>query len=191
MKKMKLSILTPAIPERIAQAVELSKKINSQPGISYAEHLIFCDNRARSIGAKRQALVDIALGDYVAFCDDDDDISDDYLPSILEATMTGADVITFHQKAIYNGKESEVHFGLNNQDGPFVAGGITIRSPWHICAWKRSAIDGCLFAELNYGEDIAWCLQARRRVKTGVHIPKVLHIYRHDSKATAAPEPSR
>jgi hypothetical protein len=186
---MKLSILTPAIPERIAQAVELSAKIQAQAGSGHVEHLIFCDNRMRSIGAKRQALVDIARGDYVAFCDDDDDISEDYIPSILEATMAGPDVITFHQRAIWLGRETEVHFGLNNSDGPFVLGGITMRAPWHVCAWRRSVVAGCLFGESNYGEDLEWCLQARRRVKTAIHIPRILHTYRHDEKTSAAPPP--
>jgi glycosyltransferase involved in cell wall biosynthesis len=152
------------------------------------EHLWLGDNRTRSIGAKRQALVDIARGEYIAFVDDDDDISDDYVGSLLEGIKSGADVITFRQWAIYNGLESEVHFGLNNQDMPFQPGGITLRAPWHVCAWRRAVVAGCLFGESNYGEDLVWCLQARQRIKTGYHIDRVLHTYRHDAKTTAAPE---
>jgi glycosyltransferase involved in cell wall biosynthesis len=156
--------------------------------IPCVEHLVLCDNRARSIGAKRQALVDIARGEHIAFVDDDDDISDDYVVELLKAIESGADVITFHQRAIYNGLESEVHFGVKNQDGPFTPGGITLRAPWHVCAWKREVVAGCLFGESNYGEDLCWCLQARRRIRTGHHIPKTLHTYRHDAATTAAPE---
>lgn len=152
--------------------------------------MILCDNRKRSIGAKRQALVDIACGDYIAFVDDDDDISDDYIAEILKAIRTGADVITFHQRAIYNGQESTVEFKLGDGDHPFHPGGITFRDAWHVCAWRREAVDGCLFAETNYGEDLAWCLQARRKAKNSVHIPKILHTYRHDATTTAAPEPT-
>jgi glycosyltransferase involved in cell wall biosynthesis len=149
---------------------------------------VLFDNRARSIGAKRQSLVDIARGEYIAFVDDDDDVSEDYVERLLEATKTGADVITFRQRAIYNGLESEVHFGINNQDGPFTPGGITLRAPWHVCAWRRERVKDCLFAESNYGEDLAWCLQARRRARTAHHIDEVLHTYRHDASTTAAPE---
>lgn len=185
---MKLSILTPTIPGREGHAKELSEKIASQIGDSQVEHLILSDNRARSIGAKRQALVDIARGEYIAFVDDDDDISEDYVASLLAAIRTGADVITFRQRAIYNGQESEVVFGVNNQDGPFNPGGITLRAPWHVCAWKREKIAGCLFGESNYGEDLVWCQQARRRIRTAHHIDRVLHTYRHDAATTAAPE---
>ena len=132
--------------------------------------------------------MDIARGDFFAFCDDDDQISDDYVASILAGIETGADVITFRQRAIYNGLESEVHFGINNQDGAFNPGGITLRAPWHVCAWKREKVDGCLFSESNYGEDKIWCMQARQRIKTGFHIDVVLHAYRHDRNTTAAPE---
>jgi Glycosyl transferase family 2 len=187
-----LSILTPTIPLRIQligmDCQWLMSEINDQIGGLPVEHLVLCDNRARSIGAKRQSLVDIARGKYIAFVDDDDEVSDDYVERLLFAAATGADVITFRQRAIYNGLESEVHFGINNQDGPFNPGGITLRAPWHVCAWKREVVAGCLFGESNYGEDLVWCQQSRKRVRTAHHIDAVIHTYRHDAATTAAPE---
>lgn len=186
---MKLSILTPTIPGRENQVRSLSEKLAEQIGALPVEHLILSDNRQRSIGAKRQALVDIARGEFISFVDDDDDVSDDYVSSLLDATETGADVITFRQLVIYNGQEGEVEFGVNNRDGQFIPGGVTKRAPWHICAWKRDKVDGCLFGESNYGEDIVWCRQARLRIATAIHVDRVLHTYRHDAATTAAPEP--
>ena len=187
-----LSILTPTIRGRESQVIALQEKIASQIGTQYGvpmvEHLTLSDNRARSIGAKRQALADIARGQYIAFVDDDDDVAPDYVESLLKAAETGADVITFRQRAIYNGLESEVHFGANNQDSAFNPGGITLRAPWHVCAWRRERVEGCLFGESNYGEDLVWCQQARKRIRTAHHIDKVLHTYRHDAATTAAPE---
>lgn len=186
--RMKLSILTPTIPSREKQVKLLSEKLAKQIGNLPVEHLILCDNRKRSIGEKRQSLVDIANGEYIAFCDDDDDVSDDYVSEILKAIETKADVITFNQKAIYNKLESEVHFGIKNQDGQFNPGGITLRGPWHVCAWNRQKVKKCVFGFSNYGEDLVWCHQARKRIKTGHHINKVLHTYIHDAATTAAPE---
>lgn len=183
-----LSILTPTIPGRENQLKNLGEKLADQIGDKPVEWLALSDNRKRSIGAKRQALVDIARGQYIAFCDDDDDVSDDYVSSLLAAAETGADVITFRQRAIYNGLESEVHFGARNPDGQFNPGGITLRAPWHVCAWRREVVAGCLFGESNYGEDLVWCQQARKRIRTAHHIDKVLHTYRHDAATTAAPE---
>lgn len=185
---MKLSILTPTIPARASQLAALQNKIAAQnPGT--VEHLIFSDNCRRSIGAKRQSLVDIARGEYIAFVDDDDDISEDYIASILHAIGTGADVITFRQRAIVNGGECEIEFGVNHIDETFKAGQRIKRAPWHICAWKRSVIEGCQFGESNYGEDLVWCQQARKRIRTAHHIDSILHTYRHSAETTTAPAP--
>lgn len=187
---MKLSILTPTIPGREHQLSKLQEKITKQAGNLPVEHLCLCDNKTRSIGAKRQALVDIAQGEYVAFVDDDDDILEGYVENILEAATHGPDVITFEQDAIYNNQRSRVIFKLGQGDGPFAPDGVTIRDAWHVCAWKRSRIQDCSFLFVNYGEDKAWALQARRMARTCVHIPKMLHKYEHNAATTAAPEPT-
>lgn len=182
-----LSILTPTIPGRETQLAILQEKIDCQHN-GEVEHLVLCDNRKRSIGAKRQALVDIAQGRYVAFVDDDDDVFHDYASRIVEAAQHGADVITFEQRAVYNGLESHVVFKLGQGDGPFTPGGITKRDAWHVCAWRRELVKDCRFLFCNYGEDKAWAVQARHLAKTTIHIPHVLHTYIHDASTTAAPE---
>ena len=85
-KYMILSILTPTIPGREKQLQALQQKIEGQIGGQPVEHLILSDNRKRSIGAKRQALVNIARGQYIAFVDDDDDIADSYVAELVTAT---------------------------------------------------------------------------------------------------------
>jgi hypothetical protein len=189
-KHMILSILTPTIPGREKQLQALQRRIEKQIGGHAVEHLILSDNRKRSIGAKRQALLDIARGQYIAFVDDDDDIADSYVEELVNAAASNADVITFLQGATYNGQQSVVDFQLGQCDWPFEPGGLTNRDAWHVNAWRRSRVAHCQFGESNYGEDLTWCQQARRMAETTVHIPKILHFYRHDAAITAAPEPS-
>ena len=189
--KIQLSILTPTIPSRKKQLAKLSEKIAKQIGDLPVEHLAFSDNRTRTIGAKRQALLDVARGEYIAFIDDDDDIEPDYVASIIDAIRSEADVITFEQNSYYNGAFSKVVFGLNNQDHPFQPNAITLRAPWHVCVWKRELVKSCQFGECNYGEDIIWARQARKKICSGFHIDKVLCTYRHDAELTAAPESVR
>ena len=43
------------------------------------------DNKKRSVGEKRQDLLNLAKGQYLVFIDDDDRISDDYISSIIQA----------------------------------------------------------------------------------------------------------
>ena len=186
--KPKLSILTPAIWERLdsthANAQRIARLIGNLP----VEHLVLFDNRARSVGLKRQALLDAARGDYIVYVDDDDDITDEFIPYVLAAIKRNPDVITYDQRAIYNGIESTVNFAHTNVDSPFAPNGITHRNLWHVCTWKRELVADCVFPDSMYGEDLQWSLQARLRVKSECHIDKVLHHYTHDKETTAAPE---
>lgn len=195
MNPPKLSILTPACWERIDQARALHEKIMGQVFSNHIEHLTLFDNRARSIGMKRQALVDSARGEFIAFVDDDDDVTTDYVPLLVEAIAKhpDADVITFDQDAIYNGKEFVVHFQIGAGDDRLDLAGPDhqrlTRGPWHVCAWRRSKVKHCQFLDTNYGEDAAWVSQARQAVQRAHHIDATLHTYRHDARTTLAPEP--
>jgi glycosyltransferase involved in cell wall biosynthesis len=191
--KPHLSILTPAIWSRVGQSETLAKNLADQaaalPGFRY-EHLVLFDNRAMTIGEKRQALFASARGRYVAFCDDDDAISPHYLSSLAEAIGHGADVITFLQRCVINGALGEVFFHVNHlKDEPFTPGGVARRRPWHVCAWRRELVADCEFLFNNYGEDAAWVAQAAPRARVGVHIPRILHTYHHSAETTAAPAP--
>ncbi len=186
-----LSILTPAIWDRRQQSSDLAESIARCPGSGAIEHLVLLDDRKRSIGAKRQALLDSARGTYIAFCDDDDLISDDYIPRLLAEAQHGADVITFEQTSMIDGVPGQIIFDATYaKDDPWVPGGIARRAPWHVCAWKRDQVSDCVFPDIMYGEDLQWSLQARLRMRTARHIPAVLHTYIHNAATTAAPPPS-
>jgi|688.fasta_scaffold02660_8 glycosyltransferase involved in cell wall biosynthesis len=184
MNTPKLSILTPAIWSRTPPRYD-------HPDI---EHLVVFDNRRRSIGLKRQACLDIARGDYIAFVDDDDAITDDYLEEILAAIeTTQADVITFDQLAVVNGEHARINMAHGQADEAFIGSPsatdcpVVKRGAWHVCVWKRELVKDCLFPDSNYGEDLVWAQQARTRVRTHHHIPRVLHEYHHSTATTAAP----
>lgn len=196
---MLLSILTPAIWARDNNALALKNRIEDQvnlwmlehPGEPQpVEHLVLFDTRTRSVGLKRQALLDAALGDYIAFVDDDDWISSDYVDTLLDAIRTGPDVITFMQRAAIDGKVGHIEFSAAaTVDSPWTEGNTVTRPPWHVCAWRRDLVKHCLFTDKNYGEDHDWCLQARPLLRTHRHIDRILHHYIHSAETTAAPRP--
>ena len=184
---MQLSILTPAVPSRIKQLDWLCDKISRLIGDSPVEHLVFLDNKRRSVGLKRDTLLRMARGKYVAFVDDDDDLSDDYVASVLGAADKDVDVITFLQEACIDGQSGIVEFKLGNPNEVFHPSQIVKRNAWHICAWRRTLAILSKFPDSNYGEDWQFAGPLCQIAKTEIHIPEILHYYRHNSKTTEAP----
>jgi len=185
-----LSILTPAVPSRMVQLGKLCEKIAAQIGSLPVEHLVLLDNKRRTIGEKRDALLRAAKGKYVAFCDDDDDVAGDYVAELMKAMVENPDVITFRQWSTINGAVGEIEFGLGNVNEAFVAGGKAKRNAWHVCAWRRALAILSSFPAINYGEDWAYAsaLCTLPNLKSA-HIDKVLHFYVHDARTTEAPPP--
>ena len=188
MKQIAFSILTPAVPSRLGQLAELCRELSGQIGDGPVEHLVLLDNKRRSVGEKRDALLRAARGEYVAFVDDDDAVSEDYVRAILEKVRFRPDVITFRQRAIINGVSGEIEFGLGHPNEPFNPGRIAKRNAWHVCAWRRALAICSSFPPTNYGED--WAFAEKLCALDGLraeHIDRTLHYYRHDEALTEAP----
>jgi glycosyltransferase involved in cell wall biosynthesis len=180
-----LSILIPTVPGRLLKLMPLYDELNSQIDGQRAEILYLGDNRTRSIGLKRNALLQVARGKYVAFCDDDDTVARDYIATLLDMAKVDVDVLTFRQKAKWNDAETEIEFRINHPIlAPFRNGCITKRFPWQVCAWRRELAQDCVFTDKNYGEDYDWVCQANELVRTEAHNPKLLHFYTHKDETS-------
>ena len=62
MGEIQLSILTPAVPKRMLQIAELCEELERQIGGQPVEHLVLIDNKRRTVGEKRDALLRAARG---------------------------------------------------------------------------------------------------------------------------------
>jgi len=120
--KIKLSILIASIPSRFEMMQKLYNKLLIEVGDLPIEILCFIDNKKRSIGKKRESLVQLAKGEYISFIDDDEDYFEGYAQKILEAIESKSDVITFKQKCTINGKSFLVDFSTeyNNENARFI-----------------------------------------------------------------------
>ncbi|NJL70646.1 MAG: hypothetical protein HC888_03020 [Candidatus Competibacteraceae bacterium] len=190
----RFSILVPSIPSRIEKYLTpLFRKLEAQVPDGSVEIISLLDNKTRSVGLKRDALVQAARGDYLAFCDDDDDVSLNYVSSILEAIKANpsVDVIVFKQMSTINGGNPFiVEFGLeySNEEASLVDGiwRDIRRQPFHICAWRRELAQAHRFPDASYGEDWHWCSRVLSDVKTEARIDDVLHFYRYSDSVTEA-----
>ena len=74
-----LSILIPSITQRITThllplVTELERQISQLENPDDVELVVFMDNKRRSIGHKRQGVLDLAKGLFIAYVDDDDKV---------------------------------------------------------------------------------------------------------------------
>ena len=188
-----LSILIPSLVSRDSLRKALLSKVLLQIGpMTDVEVLVWIDNKRRSIGRKRDDLVQMASGKFLAILDDDDDVSGDYVAELRSAALANpeADVIVFDQIAqMGDWKPFRVRFGIEFENQAAVDGGgrdIT-RKPWHLCAWRSDLAKMARFPDISYGEDAAWAAQLWPKVKRQVRIDKVLHHYRWSPSVTEAP----
>ena len=194
MKQPKLSILIPSIPSRVGDLLALYAKLQIDVitlGVD-VQILTLMDNRKMSIGAKRDALVQAASGEYLAFIDDDDTYFEEYLSSILPALESKPDVVTFKQLNTIDGKQFYVNFSLHheyNEEAKIDKNGNyhdIERLPFHVCIWKSEIAKTERFKSVNYGEDWDWAKRLIPKCNTEVHINKVLHHYIFNSQTTEA-----
>ena len=184
------SVLIPSVPSRHVQACALFDKISQQAEGFDVEVLMLCDNKRRSVGLKREALVQISRGDYVAFVDDDDDVADDYIASIVPHAkrLAGStvDVIIFDTLVTLNdGPDVICRHDLGFPNEQYNPAGFR-RPPWQMHAWCGPLARTTPFPDLNCGEDWPWCEAMLKHVRGAYKIYRVLHHYRFSDKTTEA-----
>lgn len=195
-----LSILIASIPSRLGNAMSMFGELNRQCGMSSAgevEILMLTDNKTRSVGMKRQSLLDLAKGEYVAWVDDDDEVSEDYVSSILKAILV-EHVAHGHPKpdlvvwpilvTINGGQEGFVMPSIQNAADPIpeYAPPMTKRPPHHLCCWKAELARKGKFPDIQHGEDFQWARQVWPHIKSEALIPNALYHYKWDKNVTEA-----
>lgn len=188
--KIALSILIPTVVGREEKLNQLMKVLDPQfdrlvqlsihSGIMPVEILIDKDNKEVSIGAKRQRLLEKALGEYVVFVDDDDLVSDDYIDQILN--NLGEDAIGFlidcFEQSRYTGRAKASRSYANwgeNQDGYKY-----VRTIYHKTPVKRELALRAGFKDMRFGEDYDYCMRLKPFIKSENFIDKVLYYYRYE-----------
>jgi glycosyltransferase involved in cell wall biosynthesis len=179
---VKLSILVPTLPSRFEKATGLLRKLSDQAGTD-AQVLWLGDNKTLSVGRKRNILLSLASGDYVSFVDDDDDVSDDYVQSIIVAAESNPDCIVFDVQYSRRGKpwalwKFSIDYEIQHKERPWTS------TPTHIMAWRRDLVKDIQFPDANYAEDTDWSAVACGRIKTQERIERVLYHYRYDIRYT-------
>jgi glycosyltransferase involved in cell wall biosynthesis len=152
------------------------------------EILLLLDNKARSVGLKRDALVQSSRGEYVAFVDDDDDVDHNYIELILDAASSHPDVIVFDTLVSLNdGPIVRCSHDLDFPNDQYNPAGFR-RGAWQMHAWRGDLARSVHFPDNVHAqaEDWPWCEALGKLARSSVKIPRALYFYRYSDASTEA-----
>ncbi len=181
-----LSILICTIPEREESFNDLLDILYRQ---SKASVQILTDNspkELKSIGKKRNDLVERADGKYFCFIDDDDTVSNNYVAQILEGCKKDVDCVSLRGIITWNFDRPE----LFEHSIKYNAYATTLndikyeRFPNHLNAIRSKIGKQFRFPDNNFGEDTDWATQIYNSglLKTEHFIDNVLYHYNYKTK---------
>lgn len=191
MSNIKLSILIPSthtryntflpkIQEQIfSQYNELSAFEQSQ-----VEILILTCTKSIMLGEKRNSMTGLAQGDHISFVDDDDRIAPFYIKTLLDATKTNADVITFTSMVSLNGEEPKPCYYSKDHQRDYNTTSAYYRIPNHICCIKKEVALKSSFPNILRGEDAGFSKLLLPHLKTEHKIDQVLYMYDYSDETT-------
>lgn len=176
---IQLSVLIPSLPERtVTTLAPVLEDLTVQARGHDVEVIVLTDNRTRTIGAKRNLLLGLAQGEYVAFVDDDDRVAPHYIASLCAAIAgnPGVDCIVFDVEVDFRGQFKKVaRYGKDyaiSEDGAFY-----YRKPNHLMCYHWRIAARHPYGDVNFGEDTDWSLRAAEDIVSEVRIADVLYFY--------------
>lgn len=187
----KLSILIPVIHEHKEKAQELVSKIKEQQflyeGKINVEINQLFNGGEGTIGFYRNQLLNTAKGEYVCFIDADDEVSENYIPLILEGlqhnpthlslkgiiTTRGENPETFEHSTKYKAWRT-------NNEGPIKYE----RNPNHLNVIRADITKQFKFPEITFGEDHSWSklINNSGLLTDEYYIDEILYYYKYIPK---------
>lgn len=186
-----LSVLVPSVHSRwdtfgISIQKQLWAQLDALPAKDRqrVEIIVLTDNKTRMLGDKRNIMIDMAQGEYVAHVDDDDRLEPDYLSSLLDATATSPDVVTFNVSVTINGSTPKICRYSSKFKADKNLPNSYERLPNHIMCVRKDLACRVAFPSILKGEDSAYSKELIRFLKTEVAIDRVLYHYDYSDATT-------
>ncbi len=166
---MKLSILICHLEDRKPLLDRLMACLNPQinPDV---EVLVETDSGALTTGAKRNILLDKALGDFISFVDDDDLLSPRYVSQILTAIDKNPDVVGMEGLLIRASLTPRKFIHSIRYKSWFEEKGIYYRPPNHLNPVRRALALQTKFPDKKIGEDRDYSMRLMPLLKTEVMV---------------------
>ena len=162
---MQLSVLIPTLQCRrnlFSRLVEgLEFQVRHAGRTSEVEILSYPDGGEHSIGYKRNVLLGRAKGEFVAFIDDDDEVSERYIELICDALDRRPEVDCLGIRGIITFRGTHPHeFVLSlRYNDIFTRNHTYYRPPSHLNPIRRLIAVRYRFPDVSYSEDFYWALR--------------------------------
>ena len=187
---VKLSILIATIDERRQQFEKVLSMFNDMKAHygDAVEIVVLSDNREKSIGLKRQQLLEMAKGEWIVFFDDDDIPYPNYLNHIMNAiSQPNIDCVGINGVMTTNGKHTQKwchRLGFQILEGqPAKSRGFDYLRPIiHFNPVKRDKALLAGFKDLKFGEDMDYAERLNKILTKEFYIKEPLFHYRYTRK---------
>ena len=173
---MILSILTCSLRSRRHLLSSLLRELRRQ-ATPEVEVLVSIDDGQKSIGTKRNELLRRAKGRYVAFVDDDDIVSSDYVQKILLAVRSDPDCCGMEGIITWDGGNPRRFVLSSRYDHWFEKDGTYYRCPNHLSPVKTAIALQAMFPEISFSEDRLYSLKLRSLIESEVYIDGPIYYY--------------
>jgi len=186
MGKKLISILICTLPNRTGSLTHLLNELNDQIDHDHlSEHvevLYLGDFKTMTVGAKRNALINASTGDNLAFIDDDDEVSPNYINALFEAVMLSphVDVYNFTVEITQCGKDPKpVYYSKDFlRDQNF--SNHYQRIPNHLMLIKADHVRCTPYKDINFKEDADFSARLLPLLRTEIVIDEILYYYKAD-----------
>lgn len=204
---IKLSILIPSLETRRVGLSELVCSLFVQCGMltgvkpetqkdcsivtlffKEVEIIICVDQKQLTTGSKRNLLLDLSCGEYIVYCDCDDEVYPYYVEEILKASKYDTDCIGTIGYITTNG-ENKIEWRLSKdypnatiyeKEGD-INKSVYLRTTNHISPVKRSLALLAGFPDISLAEDKEYSIRLNPHLKTEVKIDKPLYLYKYST----------
>lgn len=157
------SILIPTLETRVNFLYRVYTNLEGQikrHGLeNEIEILLHQDKGKKTIGQKRNELIQRAKGKYISFVDDDDNVTAFYINTIYNALQQDKDCVKLiglmttdgrNQKRFTHSLKYRTYFEQNKE---------YFRPPNHLNPIKKELAEKFSFLEKNFGEDTDWAMR--------------------------------